>query len=133
MFKVMLVDDSKAVRHVIKNVLSRMLAEPQEVLEAGDGEEAMTLLQANSDTGMIFLDVNMPKMNGDIFLEKVRKIKAYNSIRIIMVTTESEKGKVVKIMKLGPNGFIIKPFTPESMRKSLIPIFARMNVELTEE
>ena len=126
----MLVDDSTTIRRVIRNVLTRMLVEKAEYIEAGDGEEALVVLEKNKDTAIIFLDVNMPIMNGDIFLEKMRSNKEYNSIRVVMVTTEAEKAKVVKIMKLGANGFIVKPFTPETMRRSLTPILARMGIGL---
>ncbi len=130
MTKLMLVDDSTTIRRVIKNVLSRMLVDKVEFVEAGDGEEALSVLKANSDVAIIFLDVNMPVMNGDVFLEKMRAMSEYNSIRVVMVTTEAEKAKVVKIMKLGANGFIVKPFTPDTMKRSLTPILGRMGIEV---
>ena len=130
MTKLMLVDDSTTIRRVIKNVLSRMLVDKVEFVEAGDGEEALSVLKANSDVAIIFLDVNMPVMNGDVFLEKMRAMSEYNAIRVVMVTTEAEKAKVVKIMKLGANGFIVKPFTPDTMKRSLTPILGRMGIEV---
>ena len=54
----------------------------------------------------------------------------YNGVRVIMVTTEAEKKTVVRIMKIGANGYIVKPFTPQTMRKSLEPILTRMNIAL---
>ena len=133
MVKLMLVDDSSTIRRVIKNVLNRMIEEDVEFLEAENGEEALNLLQANKDISVIFLDVNMPVMNGDVFLEKMRSNKEYNAVRVVMVTTEAEKSKVIKIMKLGANGFIVKPFTPDTMRRSLTPILGRMGITLKGE
>jgi two-component system chemotaxis response regulator CheY len=71
-------------------------------------------------------------MNGDVFLEKMRADSKYNGIRVVMVTTEAEKRTVVRIMKLGANGYIVKPFTPQTMKKALQPILGRMGVELNE-
>ena len=130
--KLMLVDDSVTIRRVIKNVISRMV-DDVEFIEAGDGEEALVILEQNKDVQVIFLDVNMPKMNGDIFLQKMRANKEYNAIRVVMVTTEAEKSNVVRIMKLGANGFIVKPFTPDTMRRSLAPIFGRLGIEIKEQ
>ena len=130
MTKLMIVDDSTTIRRVVKNVLNRMIMDEVVFVEAGDGEEALSVLAANKDVAIIFLDVNMPIMNGDIFLEKMRSDKTNNSIRVVMVTTEAEKAKVVKIMKLGANGFIVKPFTPDTMKRSLAPILARMGIEV---
>lgn len=132
MVKLMLVDDSVTIRRVIKNVLSRMVVGEIEFIEAGDGEEALVTLENNDDVQVIFLDVNMPRMNGDQFLKTIREKKEYNAIRVVMVTTEAEKSNVVRIMKLGANGFIVKPFTPETMKRSLSPILTRLGIELKD-
>jgi two-component system chemotaxis response regulator CheY len=130
MTKLMLVDDSVTIRRVLKNVLNRMLKDEIEYVEAGDGIEALEALKNNKDIALIFLDVNMPNMNGDVFLEKMRAMKEFNAIRVVMVTTEAEKSNVVRIMKLGANGFIVKPFTPDIVRKSITPILARLGIEV---
>jgi len=132
MTKLMLVDDSVTIRRVIKNVISRMVVGEIEFIEAGDGEDALPILEEHSDIQVIFLDVNMPKMNGDIFLKTMRSKKEYDSIRVIMVTTEAEKSNVIRIMKIGANGFIVKPFTPETMKRALKPVFGRLGIELKD-
>lgn len=132
MTKLMLVDDSVTIRRVIKNVLSGMVVGEIEFIEAGDGEEAVKVLKNNLDVKVIFLDVNMPKMSGDKFLKIIREKKEYNNIRVVMVTTEAEKSNVLRIMKLGANGFIVKPFTPDTMKRSLSPILGRIGVALKD-
>lgn len=130
MLHVMLVDDSVTIRRVMKNVLMRLIKGELTFIEAGTGVEALALIKAHPEVKLILLDVNMPEMNGDIFLEKIRAQPEYNGVRVIMVTTEAEKKTVVRIMKIGANGYIVKPFTPQTMRKSLEPILTRMNIAL---
>ncbi len=127
--KIMLVDDSAIIRRVFKNALSGMI-EDVEFVEAADGVEGVQKLKANPDVSIIFLDVNMPNMKGDVFLEKTRENAEYNKIKIIMATTEAEKKTVVKMMKLGANGYLVKPFNPESIKNALKPIAERMDIEL---
>lgn len=132
MFKVLIVDDSVTLRRVIKNVLNRLVVGGVEFYEAGNGEEALEELKAHDDISLVLLDVNMPVMNGDVFLQQMRSDRQYDHIRVIMVTTEAEKKTVIRIMKIGANGFIVKPFTPMVMRKSLEPTLRRMGIELND-
>lgn len=133
MLHVMIVDDSSTVRRMMKNVLTRLIKDELAYVEASTGIEALALLQSHAEIKLIMLDVNMPEMNGDLFLEKMRAKSEYNHIRVVMATTEAEKRTVMRIMKLGANGYIVKPFTPQAMRKSLEPILSRMGIELVEE
>lgn len=129
MLKVLVVDDSVTLRRVVKNVLSRLVVDEVVFYEAGNGEEALSLINANPDVDLILLDVNMPIMNGDVFLQKMRAQEQFNKVRVVMVTTEAEKKTVMRIMKIGANGYIVKPFTPPVMRKSLEPILTRMGIK----
>jgi two-component system chemotaxis response regulator CheY len=131
---VLLVDDSVTIRRVLKNVLERLLGKSNiNILEAGDGVDGLDQVKKNPDIALVMLDVNMPNMNGTEFLEKFRADASNNDKRVIMVTTEAEKKAVMKHMKLGANGYIAKPFTPDVMKKSLTPILGRMGIEITGE
>ena len=125
--KVLLVDDSAIIRRVLKNSLGDLIPNA-EFVEAEDGEDAQRVLKNNTDTALIFLDVNMPKMKGDEFLAIVRKNPDYNKIKIIMATTEAEKSTVIKMMKLGANGYLVKPFNAEAIKKSVAPILDKMGL-----
>jgi len=127
--KFLLVDDSSIIRRVLKNSISEILSD-SEFVEASDGEEGLRVLKANSDVEIIFLDVNMPVMKGDACLEAIRGNTEYNKIKIIMATTEAEKATVIKMMKLGANGYLVKPFTPEAIANSLRPILDRMGIKI---
>lgn len=128
--KILLVDDSSTIRRVLSNVLSRMFKDGVGFLEAENGEVALNVLRENSDIDLIFLDYNMPIMNGEEFLTAVRAQKEYNGIRIVMCTTEAEKTTVLTLMKKGVNGYIVKPFSPDIVRKAIAPIVARMGIEV---
>jgi len=99
-------------------------------LEAENGQIALKTLNENPDISLIFLDYNMPIMNGEEFLTIVRANKDLNSVRVIMCTTESQKATVVSIMKKGVSGYVVKPFSPDTVRKTILPLVARMGYSL---
>jgi two-component system chemotaxis response regulator CheY len=127
--KILLVDDSAIIRRVLKNALAEILPEV-EFVEASDGVQALKELKNNDDIKIMYLDFNMPNMKGDACLENMRKNPDYNKIKVIMATTEAEKSTVVKMMKLGANGYLVKPFNPDAIKKSLSPIVARMGINI---
>jgi len=128
MIKLLTVDDSSTIRRVYGNVLPRIFVDKIELLEAENGIEGLKVLKNNPDIQLIFLDINMPEMNGKEMLATLRKNKEYDKIRVVMVTTEAEKKTVIQMMKLGANGYIVKPFNIDAVSKSLTPILARMNI-----
>jgi two-component system chemotaxis response regulator CheY len=131
--KVLLVDDSSTIIRGLEQVLKKIFLNPLEILVANDGKAALEQLACNRDIEFIFLDINMPVMCGDEFLKITRFNPIYNDIKIIMVTTESERKVVMQCMKIGSNGFIVKPFSFESIVKSLRPITERMGYEINDK
>ncbi len=127
--KILIVDDSAIIRRVLKNNLLELLPE-SEFVEAEDGADGLAKLKNSMPVDMIFLDINMPHMKGDAFLKKVRERAEYNKIKIIMATTEAEKSTVIKMMKMGANGYLVKPFNAENIKRSLTPILERMGIEI---
>lgn len=128
--KILIVDDSSTIRRVLTNVLGRMFTDEVQFFEAENGQIALDILNENKDITLIFLDFNMPVMNGDEFLTIVRSDKDFNAVRIIMCTTESQKSTVVSIMKKGVSGYVVKPFTPEVVRKAIQPLVSRLGYTL---
>jgi two-component system chemotaxis response regulator CheY len=107
---IMIVDDSDVVRSVVKKTLS--LFGYDDVIEADNGEAALEKIKKNlSFIDMFVFDVNMPKMDGITLVGEVRKLN--RSIPIIMLTTETDKSKMVQAKKNGATGWIIKPFDSE--------------------
>ncbi len=126
---VLIVDDSKIVRRVLSNTLPR-LAEKLKwdeltLFEAEDGLIALEQMQKN-DIDIMLLDWNMPNMNGEEVVDTVRANKAWNKTRIIMATTEGGKDSVIKMIKKGANGYMVKPFKEEAIFKTLQTVSARM-------
>lgn len=109
--KIMLVDDSRTMRNIQKNVLAQL--GHTEIVEAADGEEALKVAEAESPQ-LILLDWNMPKMDGLTFLKAFRAKN--KETPIIMVTTEAEKSRVIEAIKAGVNNYVIKPFTPDILQ-----------------
>ena len=106
--KVLLVDDSRTIRNIQKNVLAQMGY--TDILEAGDGVEALELLESETPD-LVLVDWNMPNMDGLTLVGRIRQKDA--TLPLIMVTTEAEKGRVIEAIKAGVNNYLVKPFTGE--------------------
>lgn len=115
--KVLLVDDSSTMRRIQKTQLQGLGI--TNIIEASDGREALDVLQGNMPVDIILLDWNMPVMDGITFLKEVRANNTYKDVKIIMCTSESEKKRVVEAMKEGVNNYIVKPFSPDSLKEKL--------------
>jgi len=115
--KLLVVDDSSTMRRIIKNTLARI--GHKDVLEAENGKEAWSIMQANSDIDVLITDWNMPEMNGLELVKKVRAESKYEDLPIIMVTTEGGKKEVITALKAGVNNYIVKPFTPQVLKEKL--------------
>ena len=126
---VLIVDDSKIIRRVLKTTVERFALkenwEDLAIFEAEDGVEAMGVMNKQT-IDIMFLDWNMPNMNGDEVVTRVRDNKEWNKTRIIMATTEGEKSSVVRMLKKGVNGYLVKPLKEEHIFKTLANITARM-------
>ncbi len=112
--KIMLVDDSKTMRNIQKSVLTQL--GHTELAEACDGQDALSKVAAFAPD-LILLDWNMPNMDGLTFIKTFRQ--ADKSTPVIMVTTESERARVVEAIKAGVNNYVVKPFTPDILSQRI--------------
>jgi len=107
------VEDSQVVRGIIKQVLQ---SEGFDVLEANDGREALEIIKTKRPKVDIYiLDINMPNMDGITLLGEIRKFDT--TTPIVMLTTETDKSKIIKAKSLGATGWVIKPFEREPFLK----------------
>ncbi len=106
--RVLLVDDSTTMHKIQSNQLRSLGV--TDILTACNGEEGLKVLKANMPVDIVVLDINMPVMDGLTTLKKIREDPALKNIRVVMVTTESEKMKVLEAVRAGANDYIVKPF-----------------------
>lgn len=115
--RALVIDDSRAVRAIIKKILIDI---GFEVVEAGNGVEALAALQQYERVHLALVDWNMPEMDGFTFVCQVRGQPAYDHLHLMMVTTETEKEQMVKALAAGANEYITKPFTREGLVSKLV-------------
>ena len=115
-FNVLIVDDSRSMRAVIKKTISMSGFKMDQCLEAGNGREALDVL-AKVWVDVIISDINMPEMNGLEFLEELKKDSLLKAIPVIVISTEGSEKRIQNAFDLGARGFIKKPFLPEEIKK----------------
>ncbi len=115
--KILLVDDSTTMRRIQKNQLAGLGI--TDIVEAENGQEALSVAAANMPIDYMFLDWNMPIMNGLDCLKTLRADAAYKDLKIIMCTSESEKTRVLEALKAGANNYIVKPFDADALKEKL--------------
>jgi len=117
MTKALVVDDSKTIRMIIRRILLEL---GYEVCEAGNGLEALKVIEAEqAKVDLVLADWNMPEMNGLELVKALRMDPAFSSLKVIMVTTETEMGQMVSALKAGANEYIMKPFTKDILKEKL--------------
>ena len=108
--RALVIDDSRTVRIIIGKILREIGIE---VLEAGNGLEALEQMKLNPDVELMLVDWNMPEMNGLDFIRTVRAERAYDGVRILMVTSEAEAVQVTRALAAGADEYLMKPFSKE--------------------
>jgi DNA-binding response OmpR family regulator len=108
--KILVVDDSTVFRTKICTLLELHL---YQVVQAGDGIEALKKIQENPDIALVITDYEMPKMDGFALTQKIREKHDRNEIAIIGVSGRGDQGFSARFLKNGANDFIIKPFIAE--------------------
>lgn len=114
--KALVIDDSRTMRTIIGRIVKEL---GYDVVEAGNGKEGLTQLQAAGPFEIALVDWNMPEMNGYEFVVATRADAQYAEMKIMMVTTETEVSQVTKAIEAGANEYLMKPFTKESLKEKL--------------
>ena len=122
--KILVVDDFSTMRRIVKNLLHELGFKNTE--EADDGNTALPILKKG---GIDFLitDWNMPGMPGIDLIKAVRADSALSSLPILMITAEAKKDQIVMAAQAGVNGYIVKPFTAETLKEKIDKIFERVS------
>jgi two-component system, chemotaxis family, chemotaxis protein CheY len=120
-FNVLIVDDSNAIRAVIKKIVTLSGFRMDTCLEAENGRQAMELL-ADNWVDVIISDINMPEVNGLELLDQLARNETLKAIPVIMITTEGSDQRMQEAFARGAKGFIKKPFLPEEIKKVLYEV-----------
>jgi two-component system chemotaxis response regulator CheY len=120
--RALVIDDSRTVRILIGQILREIGAE---VFEASNGLEALEQMQRIPDVELLLVDWNMPEMNGIDFIRAVRSQRAYDEVRILMVTSEAQGEQVTKALSAGANEYLMKPFNKDVLvaKLNLLDVF----------
>lgn len=114
--RALVIDDSRTMRRIVAATLRSL---GFDTVEAGDGREALDILEQGVEVDLACIDWNMPVMTGFEFVVAVRANRDWRDITLMMVTTESEHGQIVKALAAGAHEYLIKPFTPDAIRDKL--------------
>jgi two-component system chemotaxis response regulator CheY len=114
--KILLVDDSNTMRRIQRNTLGTLGF--TDVDEAEDGADAVAKVQAGSYE-LVLMDWNMPNMTGLEALKAIRANPKTAAVPVIMVTSESEKSRILEAVQAGATNYIVKPFTPDVLKEKL--------------
>ncbi|MDR2433334.1 MAG: response regulator [Treponema sp.] len=114
---VLVVDDSRIMRNIVKNTFALMKI-PCQFVEAANGQDALLQLQ-NQKIDLVLLDWNMPQLSGLDFLKHVRSQVEYAKLPIIMVTSEAARYNVIEALKAGATDYIVKPVSEKSFRDKI--------------
>ena len=125
--KILVVDDEARMRKLVKDFLS---VKGYKVVEAADGEEAISLFMEQKDIKLILLDVMMPKMDG---FETLKLIRQYSDLPVIMLTARSEERDELQGFNLGVDEYITKPFSPKILVARVEAILRRSGQDREEE
>ncbi|WDT75362.1 MAG: chemotaxis response regulator CheY [Candidatus Manganitrophus sp.] len=118
--KILVVDDMSSMRRIIKNTL-KQLGYPN-TDEAEDGDRALEMVR-NTPFDLVVSDWNMPNMNGLDLLKAIRQDPKLSALPVLMVTTEAEMDHILEAIRSGVNSYILKPFTPETMKEKIDKVF----------
>ncbi|RMH16617.1 MAG: response regulator [Gemmatimonadetes bacterium] len=119
-FNTLVVDDSAVMRKMIIRTLHLSGVPLGEVYEAGNGQEALDVM-ADHWVDLALVDINMPVMNGEEFIQRVRADDETRDLAIIVVSTESSETRINQIRAAGAD-FVHKPFTPEQLRDTVLRV-----------
>jgi len=120
-FNVLIVDDSGAMRKIIKKTIKISGFDVENFYEAENGKEALEVLK-DKWVDIVLTDIHMPEMDGISLLKNIREDDVLKGLPIIVISTEGRKKKVQEALNFGANGYVKKPFKPEEIKNILLQV-----------
>jgi len=117
-YRILIVDDSPAMRALVRRITTLSGFELSDCFEAANGQEALELLRREW-VDAILTDINMPQMDGEEFLERLKSDDLLRSIPVIVISTDSTSKRIAHMLAMGARTYITKPFMPETLRERL--------------
>jgi two-component system chemotaxis response regulator CheY len=114
-FNILIVDDSKTIRSVIKKTLLIAGVPTGDLYEASNGREGLQIMKDNW-VDLCFADINMPVMNGIEMIEKMLEDNMLEKLPVVIVSTEGSKTRIEELFRKGVRAYLRKPITPEIIR-----------------
>jgi two-component system, chemotaxis family, chemotaxis protein CheY len=131
-FSILLVDDSLPMRSVLKKTFKAAGYADSEFHEAANGKEALDMVQGKW-IDIVISDYNMPVMDGLEFIKALKKDDTFKETPVVIVSTEGSQSKIDEFIKQGATGYITKPFTPETIRDTIIDILGETHNEESDD
>lgn len=122
-YTILVVDDSNIVRKVFLKTLGLTSVEVNKVIEAENGKRGLDLMK-DEWVDIVFLDINMPVMNGVEFLERLRQDPVHKDTPVVIVSTEGSQERIKHLEALGIKAYLRKPVTPESLADTIQNVLA---------
>ena len=116
--RVLIVDDSPAMRHFIRRTMALSGIEFDECFEACNGAEALAKLR-QEPVDIVLTDINMPAMSGEELLKNMDADAVLSRIPALVISTDASTVRVQRMLSLGAQGYIAKPFAPETLRAEI--------------
>ena len=125
-YNFLLVDDSSIVRKSLKKTIGMTSLDVSELHEAENGQVAIEVLKKEW-VDLVFLDINMPVMNGVEFMEAIRADEELKDTAVIIVSTEGSKERIEKLEQMEVKAYLRKPVTPEDLVDKVTEVLGEMN------
>ncbi|MBV9508287.1 MAG: response regulator [Acidobacteriia bacterium] len=117
-YRILIVDDSPAMRAFVKRVMELSGFDLADCLQASNGAHALEVLRSEQ-VDAILTDINMPLMDGEEFLRRVEADESLRKIPAVIISTDGTDTRIRQMMALGARGYVKKPFRPEDLRAEL--------------
>ncbi len=124
-YRVLVVDDSAAMRAFIRRVFDLSGLDVEKLYEASDGQDALALLEREW-VDVILTDINMPGMNGEEFIQRLAASGAAETTPIIVVSTDATAARRERLLQLGARGYLSKPFAPETLQSEIERVLGKI-------
>ena len=122
--RALIVDDSSVMRKIVARALQQGGVSIGQILEAGNGAEALDILRQQR-VDLVLSDINMPVMDGLEFVRQLQSVENAKGVPVVMITTEGSESHVMQAISFGARGYIRKPFTPDQMKQSVLPLLQK--------